>query len=56
MYLIRITVGDRSKHIVYKTEKGARRGIERMKEKNPDASYILFEEVSTQFKQQRLDF
>ena len=57
MYLLRVTRdGTNSFHILYKTEKGALKAIERYKEREPSVKIMLFEEVSQEFKQEQLPF
>lgn len=57
MYLLRVTHnGTNAFHILYKTEKGALKAIERYKEQDPDVKIIMFEEVSQRYRQERLPF
>lgn len=57
MYLLRVTHnGTNAFHLLYKTEKGALKAIERYKEQDPDVKIIMFEEVSQRYRQERLPF
>jgi len=45
-----------SKHLLYKTENGARNYISRILKRHSDCKCRLFKEVSTDYKQESFDF
>lgn len=57
MYILRVTSPNgRTKHILYKTEKGARNAIKRLEKKDKETRCILFEQVGAHYKQEQLPF
>ncbi len=56
MYILRIEKDGRSKNVLYKTEKGARKALERIEKNDENVKCILFEQVGTRFKQEQLPF
>lgn len=56
MYILRIEKDGRTKNILYKTEKGARKALERIEKEDEDVKCLLFEQVGAHYKQEQLPF
>lgn len=56
MYILRIEKDGRCKNILYKTEKGARKALERIEKEDEEAKCILFEQVGAHYRQEQLPF
>jgi hypothetical protein len=55
MWIVRVEKeNSNARHLLYKTEHGARKAVQRLK-KDPDVKCRLFEERATGFKQEKLE-